>query len=70
MRVRVAASLLFALAGAVVLYVSFQARATELRRQALQSAAAVGSPAVSPHTSADAHLAALAAFRTYRSTPP
>lgn len=66
MRVRVAASLLFALAGAVVLYVSLQARAMEFRHQALQSAAAVGSPAVSPRTPADAHLAALAAFRSYQ----
>jgi apolipoprotein N-acyltransferase len=67
MRIRVVTSFLVALAGAVVLYESLQARESEIRRQVLQSAAAVGSPAVSPRTPADAHLAALAAFRAHRS---
>jgi hypothetical protein len=69
MRVRVVASFLFALAGAVVLYVSLQARAAELRHQALQSAAVVGGVAVSPRTPADAYLAALAAFRAGQKHP-
>jgi len=63
MRSRVVASFLLALAGAAVLYVSLQARTADLRRQALQRAALVGSPATSPRTPADAYLAALAAFR-------
>jgi hypothetical protein len=63
MRVRLAASFLLVLAGAVVLTLSLQARAAEQRHQVLQSAAAVGSPAVSSRTPADAYLAALAAFR-------
>ena len=63
MRVRLAASFLLALAGAVVLTVSLQARAAEQRHQALQSAAAIGTPAVSPQTPADEYLAALAAYR-------
>ena len=69
MRVRVIASFLLALAGAVVVIVSLQSRAAELRHQTLQSAAAVGTPAVSPHTPADAYLAALAAFRGAKHTP-
>ena len=63
MRSRVVAPVLLALAGAAVLYVSLQARTAELRRQALQRAALVGSPATSPRNPADAYLAALAAFR-------
>jgi hypothetical protein len=70
MRVRVVASLVFALAGAVVLAVSLQARSTELRHQALQSAAVDGGAAVSPQTAADAYLAALAAFRSDQKQPP
>ena len=66
MRVRVGASLLLALAGAVVLAVSMHARAAEHRHQALQSAAVAGSTTASPRTSGDAYLAALVAFRTGR----
>jgi hypothetical protein len=69
MRVRVVASFVFALAGAVVLYVSLQARAAELRHQALQSAALVGDAAVSPRTPAEAYLAGLAAFRADQKHP-
>jgi len=69
MRVRVIASFLLALAGAVVLIVSLQSRAADRRHQTLQSAAAVGTPAVSPRTPADAYLAALAAFRGVKHTP-
>jgi hypothetical protein len=66
MRSRVVASFLLALAGAAVLYLSLQARTADIRRQALQRAALVGSPATSPRTPADAYLAALAAFRADR----
>jgi hypothetical protein len=69
MRVRAATSVVFALAGAVVLYLSLQARAAERRNQALQSAALVGGPVVSPRSPADAYLAALAAFRADRNRP-
>jgi hypothetical protein len=69
MRIRVAASMVFALAGAVVLYVSLQARAAELRHQALQGAAVLGGAAVSPRSPADAYLAALAAFRADQKRP-
>jgi hypothetical protein len=64
MRIRLVASLLLGLAGAVVLTVSLRARAVEIRHRVLESAAAVGTPVVSPRTPADAYLAALAAFRT------
>ncbi|MDX6466697.1 MAG: hypothetical protein QOI27_1737 [Gaiellaceae bacterium] len=69
MRVRVAASVVFALAGAVVLYVSLQARAADRRNQALQTAALVGGAVVSPRSPADAYLAALAAFRADQNRP-